>query len=267
MNHAFAVVFVLIASPAMAAQTAWQEVAPGVKLRVISSGRLQPDGHTLAGLQIDMPSSTRTYWRVPGESGIPAQFDITGSAGVSARTVAWPYPAIDQRQGYTDFVYWGNVVLPLDLTVAGETPRLALAVTLGICAEVCVPAQARFELPLDLGTADQGNGLRLQQALALAPLPWTDARPAINSVSYDAVSRSLAVRIGSPAVDPQSVIVSTASGEPLFGAPQKSPEPGLVHVPILGNPDLSRLENLPVQLTFMSTMGAYDMALRVKVGK
>ncbi|UXN73700.1 hypothetical protein N8D56_23620 [Devosia sp. A8/3-2] len=42
-------------TPALAGETPWQEVAPGVKLRLISSGLIKPDGKTLLGLEIFMP--------------------------------------------------------------------------------------------------------------------------------------------------------------------------------------------------------------------
>ena len=48
-------------------------------------------------------------------------------------------------------------------------------------------------------------------------------------------------------------------GEPLFGTPQKSPEPNLVLVPIHGKADPSELLNQPVQLTFMTDMGAFEV--------
>jgi hypothetical protein len=75
------------------------------------------------------------------------------------------------------------------------------------------------------------------------------------------------VRLTDPAVDPDSLIVSTADGEPFFGAPQKSPEPDLVLIPVLGKTDEISLENRPVQLTFTTDMGAYEITRPVEPAK
>src|SRR6476660_63422 len=84
-----------LASPAIAAETPWQEIAPGVKLRLISNDTLRADGTTLAGLELDMPQSMKTYWRVPGEAGIPTELDFSGSSGVAGDQMLWPYPRIE----------------------------------------------------------------------------------------------------------------------------------------------------------------------------
>ena len=59
-----------------------------------------------------MPQNTKTYWRIPGETGIPTELDFTGSTGIAASTILWPYPTVDHVQGYLDYVYYGPTVLP-----------------------------------------------------------------------------------------------------------------------------------------------------------
>ena len=105
----------LLAVPAQAGETPWQEVAPGVKVRLITSDKLD-DGVTLAGLELDMPESTNTYWRIPGETGIPTELDFAASTGVSDPWIHWPYPEIDRSRGYLDYVYFGPTVLPFEIS-------------------------------------------------------------------------------------------------------------------------------------------------------
>ena len=69
----------MLLTPAVAAETPWQEVAPGARVRLISSDVLKPGNTTMVALEIDMPVGTNTYWRVPGETGIPTMFDFAGS--------------------------------------------------------------------------------------------------------------------------------------------------------------------------------------------
>lgn len=256
----------LLATPAaLAGETAWQEVAPGVNLRLISTGQVSPDGKTMLGLEIDMPDTTKTYWRVPGEAGLPTDLDFSNSIGIAGHTILWPYPTRSEQGGYLDYVYFGPTVLPVELRTEPGAETIELSAMVGVCSEICVPAQARFSLPLADQKPDRANGLRIRQALALVPIAWDGNPQPIGNVEYRADEGMLAVHVGDPDVDPASLIAATQSGEPLFGAPQKSPEPNLVLIPVLGKSDEIGLENQDVQLTFMTGMGAFEVTRPVIV--
>lgn len=248
----------LLAAPAFAGETPWQEVAPGVKLRLISTGQIRPDGTTMLGLEIDMPETSKTYWRVPGETGLPTELDFAGSTGVGGYEIVWPYPTRDVQDGYLDYVYFGPTVLPLDVKVEPGA-EIKVSAVLGVCSDICVPAQARFSLAAADSEPDRANGLRIRQALALAPIAWGQGPQPIGSVEYRAGQGVIAIDISDPDLDPMSLIVATESGEPLFGAPQKSPEPNLVLVPVLGKSDEIDLENQDVRLTFMTGTGSFEV--------
>lgn len=251
--------------PAIAGETPWQEVAPGVKIRLISTGQIKPSGHTLMGIEIDMPADTKTYWRVPGESGLPTELDFGATDGVLGHEILWPYPTLDMTGGYLDYVYFGPTVLPIDVALAPGATQVDLSAILGICSDICVPAQARFSMALDDGSPDRANGLRLRQALAMSPIDWDDYAKPIGDVVFDARTNMLEIPISDPALDPGSLIAATASGEPLFGAPQKSPEPNLVLIPVLGEADHTDLGDQRVELTFMTDMGAFEIERSVAV--
>lgn len=255
----------LIASlsfPAHAGETAWQELAPGARARLISSDVLKADGTTTIALEIEMPQSSNTYWRVPGETGIPTVFDFAGSSGVAGNEMLWPYPTIETKTGYVDYVYRGPVVLPVKLKLDGQQADLKAAVTMGVCSDVCVPVMASFELPLAFATPDRSQGLRITQALAETPLDWDGPGDPVLAVSYDAKADALAVLL-SPEVDPLSLIADAGLEGQLFGAPQKSPEPNLVLVPLLGGDQGRSVEGKPVRLTFMTEMGPFSVERRV----
>ncbi len=247
-----------------AAETPWQEVYPGVKLRLVSTGQVSTGGRTQVGLEIDMPQDTRTYWRVPGETGFPLALDTSGSMGIDGATVSWPYPTREVANGYTDYVYWGPTLLPIELIASTETPDLVLSAVLGICSDVCVPAQLKFELPLALSTPDRANAMRIRQALALAPIEWDGADAPIDGVRYDPVGNVLVVSVNDSLFDPQTLIATGPEGGPIFGAPQKSPEPGLILLPVLGTNAGNSLENQTIQFTFVTGMGAFSLTQRVK---
>ena len=253
----------LIAGPALSAETEWQTIAPDVRVRLIASEQLRSDRSTFAALEIDMPVSTKTYWRVPGETGIPTELDLAGSVGLSGDDIVWPYPVLDTTGGYTDFVYYGPTVLPIELRVDGDNPVLEATVIMGVCSDICVPAQAAFRLPLDFSSPDRGHGVRINQALALAPVDWDDPREPIGDVTFDAAQEALVVPVSNPQVDPASMIAQAEGSDLLFGAPQKSPDGKLVLLPLLGGSGAKGLVGRSIQLTFMTPMGPFELSRRV----
>lgn len=230
-----------------------------MSMRLVTTGQVKPDGTTLIGLEFDMPEDTKTYWRVPGDTGIPTQLDFAGSTGITGSAIRWPYPLRDVTADYHDYVYYGPTLLPIALTVEGDAPVLTVSVVAGVCSDICIPALASFSLPLDRDMPDPPNGLRIRQAEAMAPIPWEGNAAAIGPVAYRPEDRMLAVSVTDPTIDIASLIAATDDGEPVFGTPQKSPEPNLVLIPLLGKDDEIGLEAQSVQLTFTTDMGAFEV--------
>lgn len=253
MRLLVALLSLLVASPVVAAATDWQELAPGAKARLISSNAATADGKVRVGLEIDMPPELKTYWRIPGETGIPTTFDFSRSEGVSDHSVHWPYPVIEATPDYTDFVYRGPTVIPIDLSTDGGSLTVDLDLILGICSDICVPAQASFSLPVSLAKSDPGQELRIEQAVSLTPLAAPDDA-VVGPVSLD--GEALSVVLHSPDIDPASVIAATADPGVLFGAPQKSPDNGIVILPLLGG-DGQTLVGQPIEITYMTPAGPY----------
>ena len=243
---------------AQAGETVWQEVAPGVQLRLVSTGEIKADGTTMVGIEIDMPSTTKTYWRVPGDTGLPTELDLSGSSGVAGHQILWPYPTRHQTADYLDYAYFGPTLLPVQLAVSANAPQLELDAVLGICSEICVPAQAHFSLPLVDEAPDRPNGLRIRQSMAEWPMPWSGDPSVVGVVQVDAAAGMLAVEV-SPQMDWQSLIAATATGEPLFGTPQKSGEQNLVLIPILGVEPLAEVVGQEIELNFMTQEGAFQV--------
>jgi len=242
------------ATPALAAATPWQDLAPGVRARVISADTLSV-GTTVAGLEIDMPRTTKTYWRVPGETGIPTQFDFSQSAGLSAPAIDWPYPEIDRSQGYLDYVYYGPTVIPVRFASPQGGATIEASVTLGICSDVCVPAQARFSLPVTLDKPDLGQSIRLDQAEAEVPVAWD--KPDLPFRAITTAPTGIAVASPDPSIDMASVIADVGDPAILFETPQKSPDSDLWTLKLLGEAAATGLEGRGIQLTFKTPSGPY----------
>jgi len=255
----------LATSPmAFAGESPWSEIAPGTRMRLIASDIIT-NGKTLAAIELDMPQTTKTYWRIPGETGIPVQLELEGSANIGSGEIIWPYPERQLDKGYIDFIYSGPVVLPIALSV-GEGPAAIKAnIMLGVCDDICVPVRADLALNIDPTTPDRGQDLRIRQALADAPVAWTGDETIIGDVVFDAGTRTLEIAIDTTRLDPQSLIVDNGDPSLLFSMPQKSPEAAIVSFKLLGKSTRLDLHGQPVRLTFLTEEGAFEVSRTVQV--
>lgn len=247
----------LAASPALAGASDWQEIAPGVKARLISSDRLA-EGRSLAGLEVTMPPGTKTYWRIPGETGIPIEIDFAASTGIIEPRILWPFPQIDTSQGFMDYVYYGSVVLPFEFDTSGGAALLDTSVTLGICSDICIPVMAKFSLPLSFAAADAVQSIRLDQAIATTPILWDQPEPPVSAVTAGP-GGTLFIEGPSAQIDPANFIADVGDPSVLFEAPQKSPDGKVWLLKPLGGADTKGLEGGSVQLTFLTPSGPYEV--------
>lgn len=106
-----------------------------------------------AGLEIRLQPGWKTYWRYPGDSGVPPSFNIGGSENIKSITVLWPAPErFSDGIGYS-IGYRNGVLLPLRILPRDERKPVILRLKLdyGVCDTLCVPAKANLELQLSDG--------------------------------------------------------------------------------------------------------------------
>jgi DsbC/DsbD-like thiol-disulfide interchange protein len=104
-----------------------------------------------AGVEIRLDPGWKTYWRYPGDSGVPPTLDFAGSKNIKSVTALWPAPErfSDGGGGYS-IGYHGDVVLPLRIVPNDGSKPSSLRLKLGyaVCGKLCMPAQADLELTL-----------------------------------------------------------------------------------------------------------------------
>lgn len=124
--------------------------ADGVVELEILPGWRTSDGTHMAGLQISLAPGWKTYWRVPGDGGIPPRFAWDGSENLDGVAFHWPVPDVHHINSLRSIGYEGVVVVPLEITLddASATARLAGQVQIGVCEEICVPVTLPFEATL-----------------------------------------------------------------------------------------------------------------------
>src|SRR6266550_6231090 len=103
----------------------------------------------LGGVAIQLQPGWKTYWRTPGDSGVPPRFDFSKSDNVEAVTVLWPAPTkFDDGAGGTALGYKQQVVLPLRIVAKSNDKPVTLraAINYAVCEKLCIPVEASSEL-------------------------------------------------------------------------------------------------------------------------
>ncbi len=163
LRNALAAVLLLLAGlaaagPAGAAEGAWasQEMT---RARLLAAADAVGEAETLAfGLQIELEPHWKTYWRSPGDAGIPPTVDWSESRNVAAVEFLWPAPIRFTLFGLDTFGYQDEVVFPLVVTPErpGEPVELRGLLTYMVCEEICIPLDEALSLALPAGPSQPG---------------------------------------------------------------------------------------------------------------
>jgi len=102
------------------------------------------------GWQISLKDGWKTYWRSPGDAGLPPRWTWTKADNVQSITVSWPAPELLHIFDMDTYVYSQEVVLPIDMVMADGTKPASVMLDLDymICAEMCIPKKGRYQLDL-----------------------------------------------------------------------------------------------------------------------
>jgi DsbC/DsbD-like thiol-disulfide interchange protein len=149
----------LVAQPARAADASAWDGNQRSAVRLIGGARLTGSATIRAGIEMRLAPGWKTYWRYPGDSGIPPRFDFTKSRNVKSVTVRWPAPQRLADEAGTSIGYKHDVTFPLDVVPddGGKPVTLALAIDYGVCEKICMPVDAKAELTIT-GKATEHDG-------------------------------------------------------------------------------------------------------------
>lgn len=169
------------ASLAVAAEAAKSEVIldPPVEAQLIIAQDGVPEGSVSisAGVYLRLEEGWKTYWRSPGEVGLPPRIAWDQSQNVADVTMLWPAPERFVAFGIENFGYEKEVLFPLQVTLEtpGRAAELNLVVNILTCATVCVPQEFNLSLALpEGGGIDPKSSGLIAQYLAKVPTDGAD---------------------------------------------------------------------------------------------
>ena len=159
------VVTVAVSRPALAGDASAWDGDQRAAVRLIAGA--QRGTVRRAGIEIRLAPGWKTYWRYPGDSGIPPRFDFSHSKNVKSVTVRYPAPHRLTDESGTSIGYKHGVVFPLDIVPqnAAQPVMLAVKADYAVCEKVCIPAEGKAELNVTGRPGVQDGWLKQNDAL------------------------------------------------------------------------------------------------------
>lgn len=177
------------------------------RVRLVPAGSL--DGARLAGIEIVLDGGFKTYWRQPGEAGLPPRFDWGGSTNLRSAEVLWPAPRRVEDAGGVSYVYEERVVLPVRVIAAdaAKPVELRLGIDYGVCKAICIPARAELAATVASEAGAREKAFRRlveEEGLKRLPKPKPLGAPgplSIRSITpaQDADKPAYVIAVGGPA--------------------------------------------------------------------
>jgi DsbC/DsbD-like thiol-disulfide interchange protein len=223
--------FAAATSPSFAADvTAWDEDLQSAARLIAGRPRSDAGSTTIrAGLEIRLQPGWKTYWRYPGDSGVPPAFDFSKSDNVKSVSVLYPAPRrFPDGAGGQSIGYMGSVILPVHVVpqTAGKPVTLRVHLDYGVCEKLCVPAKADLELVLKGGDSSQDAAVRAAEARVPKRVALgAAATPSVLAFQLDGSGKPR-VLVDVAATDGGPLDVFAEGPSPQWALPVPEPVPG-----------------------------------------
>src|SRR5258708_4657987 len=112
----FRAIFLIVSAfpaTALGAHSGWSPADDAQMRLLLTPGN---GGRIVGGVELVLDPGWYTYWRTPGEAGVPPLFDFSGSENVANVEVLYPAPMRKDADGTVSLIYQDEVVLPLTVT-------------------------------------------------------------------------------------------------------------------------------------------------------
>ncbi|MEO9339962.1 protein-disulfide reductase DsbD domain-containing protein [Mesorhizobium sp. SB112] len=248
----------LIASQAVAASTDWYKTE-GARIRLVTAGEPDSEGNIRGVLDIQLQPGWKTYWKDPGDSGVPPEIDISKSENVADAKLEFPVP---QRHddGYSIWAGYDHPVsLPITFKLHDKTvpTKIDAGVFLGVCQSICVPVQADFVLNPNDDASNMQDTALIDAAYSALPAP---ARKDFSAEIASSEEERFVVKAILPADSGEADLFIAAPEGYSFAAPKRSDKGGEFIIDILGKPKGTSLP--PLSYTLATKNAAVSGAMQ-----
>jgi DsbC/DsbD-like thiol-disulfide interchange protein len=225
----------------------------------------------MGGIALQLQQGWKTYWRTPGDSGVPPRFDFSKSENIEAVTVLWPAPMkFDDGAGGYSLGYRNQTVLPLRIVAknADKPVTLRADINYAVCEKLCIPVEASAELSFVSVASTEDSALFA--ALETVPKPANVGDP--NPLTIRDVKRNgkSAVLVDVATSDTREVNLFVEGPTPDWGLPlpkllEQSP-PGVRRFAfeLDGVPPGTNPEGAALKLTLVGVERAYEFNVNLQ---
>lgn len=255
----------LLARPGPAWSAAASPWGRGAQSRARLIAGAPASGALLAGLEIRLEPGFITYWRDPGDAGVPPTLSFAGSTNLKSATLRYPAPRRLDEAGAVAFGYVGDVTFPIlvEPVDPSRPVTLAVAVDYAACHDICLPAHADLHLTLD-GQPSAEAG-RITEALAAVPRAAVlggAGSPAIRAVTPDGAG---GFTVSAAGAGPDGALFVEAPEGWAFAVGPARPAGAETLFPVKRIDHPQGVERLPgpVTLTLAGRDGAIEVPVRV----
>ena len=152
------------------------------------------------GLALEHQPHWHTYWRNPGDSGLPTQLSWTLPAGLSAQEMLWPAPQKIAIGSLTNYGYENKALLVVPIRVAADFKAAAplilqLKAQWLVCRQECIPQDGLFELSLTAQGGTAPHSAAFEAALKAQPEKWPEAQRKLATATLNAQGTNLGVQV------------------------------------------------------------------------
>jgi DsbC/DsbD-like thiol-disulfide interchange protein len=163
-----------------AVESPWAD-AGQARVRLLAADPVKTSGpvHLRGGIEIRIARGWHTYWRYPGDAGVPPRFDWSGSDNLAAIEVRFPAPERMVEAGGPKIIgYLDSVVFPLRIRPAdpARPVKLRLKLDFAVCEKLCVPAEVRLEIEVPAGGGAPLSAIEAAEARVPKPMKLGESK-------------------------------------------------------------------------------------------
>src|ERR1700691_3812684 len=226
----------------------------------------------LGGIALQLQPGWKTYWRTPGDSGVPPRFDFSKSENVEAVTVLWPAPTkFDAAAGGHSLAYHNQIVLPLRIVAkSADKPVILHAdINYAVCEKLCIPVEANAELAFNSVASTEDSALFAALDTVPKPANVGDPNPlTIRDVKRDGKSAVLVDVVAPPEAGNISLFVEGPTPDWALPVPKllEHGPPGIKRFTfeLDGVPPGANPEGAALKLTLVSGDRSYEFNINLE---
>lgn len=251
-----------------------QDASPWIKdtnsqVRLVAGSR--SGGAFLGGIAFQMQPGWKTYWRNPGDSGVPPRIDFTKSENIESVTILWPAPMkFADGAGGISLGYKDQVLLPLRIVAksADKPVTLRAAINYAVCEKLCIPVDANVELAFTSVASTEDSAITAALDTVPKPAKIGDTAPlAVQGVKREG-KLGVVVDVVAPEGKDVDLFVEGPTPEWALPVPKlMKREPNGIHqfgFDLDGLPPGANPDGATLKLTLTSPGSAYEVVTTLK---